>query len=310
VARIDPTLHDRRSARDWLDENLRDPFARALVQALFRLTSYANAPERQGAGSNLRQLQHALRGSVLYSDDGWQSLVAAVRAIAQGGGAAIHTGTRVEAIDPAPQGHVVRLADGTRITAANVVIAAEPATARALLGGAPGIDSWLGELDPVHAACLDIGLRALPRPRATFALGIDRPLYFSVHSAAARLAPAGSAAVIHTLMYLSPGAVQDPRAVERELEARPDLMQPGWRAELVARTFLPRMVVTHGMASAARGGERGRPAVAIPGCDGLFAVGDWLGETGQLADASVASARVAAQRIIERKEIATARAAA
>ena len=65
-----------------------------------------------------------------------------------------------------------------------------------------------------------------------FALGIDRPLYLSVHSAYATLGPQGTA-VIHVAKYLGSSA-GDARANERELEALMDLIQPGWR-ELVVR---------------------------------------------------------------------------
>ena len=41
--------------------------------------------------------------------------------------------------------------------------------------------------------CLDVALSSLPDKDALFALGVDRPLYFSVHSAYAKLAPNGGA---------------------------------------------------------------------------------------------------------------------
>ncbi len=45
------------------------------------------------------------------------------------------------------------------------------------------------EAKPVRMACLDIALSSLPDKDALFALGVDRTLYFSVHSAYAKLAP-------------------------------------------------------------------------------------------------------------------------
>ena len=65
------------------------------------------------------------------------------------------------------------------------------------------------------AACLDVALSHLPRPDATFALGIDAPLYLSVHSATARLAPAG-AALVSTMKYLSPDEPADSARDERQ----------------------------------------------------------------------------------------------
>jgi hypothetical protein len=107
-----------------------------------------------------------------------------------------------------------------------------------------------------------VGLARLPSPRATFALGIDRPLYLSVHSASADLAPAGGA-MIHVLKYLPTGG-GDAKADERELEGLLDLIQPGWREAVVEHRFLPSMMVTNDLPTAAHGGLRGRPDVAVP----------------------------------------------
>ena len=49
--------------------------------------------------------------------------------------------------------------------------------------------------------CLDVALSSLPDKDVLFALGVDRPLYFSVHSAHAKLAPEGGA-LIHVSKYL------------------------------------------------------------------------------------------------------------
>jgi len=300
LPRLDPAAFEHCSVSDWLATSLHDPTARSLVQALFRLTSYANAPEVQSAGSNLRQLQAALADSVLYVDGGWRRLVDALCASAVASGAMLRVGQRVATIDAGAESYLVHLTDGSVLDAANVVLAVEPNVVRALLGTRPSLDAWLGELVPVHAASLDVGLASLPRPKATFALGIDRPLYFSVHTAAARLAPMPGNAVVHALMYLPAEQPLAAAAVEAELEGLIDLVQPGWRAKVVARSFLPRMTVTHGMPSAARGGVSGRPSVALPHCEGIFAVGDWVGDSGMLADASIASARTAAEAVIAR----------
>src|SRR6185436_14328541 len=149
-----------------------------------------------------------------------------------------------------------------------------------------------------HAACLDIGLSRLPRPKATFALGIDQPLYLSVHSAVARLAPA-EAAMIHVAKYLTTGDATDARAVERELEALLDLIQPGWRELVVQRRFLPHMTVAHLLPTAASGGNAGRPSAEVPGLANLFIAGDWVGAEGLLADASIASGKRAAELAID-----------
>src|SRR3954454_23024632 len=66
---------------------------------------------------------------------------------------------------------------GTRIPAETVILAVDPTTARELV---PNLE-WPAT-NAVTAACLDIALSKLPEPKNTFALGIDKPLYYSVHS--------------------------------------------------------------------------------------------------------------------------------
>jgi hypothetical protein len=114
-----------------------------------------------------------------------------------------------------------------------------------------------------------------------------------VHSAAARLAPAGQA-VIQLAKYLPPSQPADAAGDERELETLLDLVQPTWRGHLVQRRFLPRMAAAAASADAERGGLRGRPAVTASGVRGVYLAGDWVGGEGWLADASLASARAAA----------------
>ncbi|MDX2169029.1 MAG: hypothetical protein SF182_18320, partial [Deltaproteobacteria bacterium] len=200
----------------------------------------------------------------------------------------------------------VRLATGDVLDADAVVIATPPDGAAALLDGAAGatVRRWAAESVPVEAACLDVGLRSLPRPRSTFALGIDRPLYLSVHSAVARLAPQGGA-MIHVLKYQATGS-HDAKADERELEGLLDLIQPGWRAQLVERRFLPRMVAASALPTAAQGGLAGRPGPQVPGADGVYVAGDWVGDEALLADASLASARRVARLIAARVRQAAA----
>jgi len=142
-------------------------------------------------------------------------------------------------------------------------------------------------------ATLDVALRSLPKPRHTVAFGVDVPLYFSVHSALARLAPEGGA-VIHATKYLRPDETAD-RDTERELEDLMTLMQPGWRDQLEFKQFLPNLVVTHAEATAAIGGVAGRPSSRLDAFDNVAMAGDWVGPRGQLSDACAASATEAVE---------------
>ena len=212
------------------------------------------------------------------------------------------------AIEAGAQVRGVVLADGRRLPAQAVAIASDPHVARELLGPVlpRAAEPWPA-LTPLRVATLDLALRRLPRPRATFALGVDRPLYLSVHSATARLAPEG-AALLHVMKYHDPDATSDitaDRVADRvslpdrlELERLLDRVQPGWRYELVDHRFVPRLTVAHSRLDAQSGGYAGRPGVTVPGIAGLALVGDWVGHTGQLADAVLESAAEAARAII------------
>lgn len=307
--RIDPLRLDRVPVSAWIEANVRHPDVRRLVAALVRVATYSHDPERLSAGTAIAQVQAALSSGVLYLDGGWQTLVDGLRAAAAAAGVRILTSARAAAVQREGTRWRVRLADGTAIEAAAAVLATGPDAAAALLDGGARttVGRWAEATLPVRAACLDLALSCLPQARATFALGIDRPLYLSVHSAVAALAPPGNA-VIHVAKYLGRTA-SDPRTDERELEALMDLMQPGWRDVVLQRRFLPDMLVANALPAAASGGTAGRPGPAVPGADDLYVVGDWVGADGLLADASLASAKHAAGLILQRNARA-ARAAA
>jgi phytoene dehydrogenase-like protein len=184
------------------------------------------------------------------------------------------------------------------IGTSTVLIASNPMIAVGLVEDAEqtSLRRWADRAIPVRAACLDVALSRLPKERATFALGIDRPLYLSVHSAAARLAPEGCA-LIQTAKYLPPDDQDSTETIERELEELLDLVQPGWREVIVYRRFLPDMIVMNAMPLARDDGTRGRPGPEVADVPGLYVVGDWVGDEGLLVDASLASARKAADLI-------------
>jgi hypothetical protein len=102
-----------------------------------------------------------------------------------------------------------------------------------------------------------------------------------VHSAVAKLAPAGGA-VIHICKYLA--GASDASSDRRELEAFADLAIPGWRDRAEVVRFLPGMIVTPAAFS-----PQGRPAVDELGIPGVALAGDWVGAHGMLADAAVAT---------------------
>lgn len=285
--------------REWLNTEFRQPEARAFIEALARTATYTNAPEYQSVGEFLAQLQIYARSNVLYMDGGWQTLVEGLRRAAVGQSVEIVTGGSVESVHYDGMRHVVKLTSGAVHTADTVIVATDPSTASKLIEGGqnPTLREWAASAVPVRAACLNLGLRRLPQPDNTLGIGLDTPLYMSVHSAYAKLAPDGQA-MIHLLKYLHPDGTTTPEQDERELEGLLDLMQPGWRKEVVARSYLPRMVVSNALTVAARGGLKGRPGPQVPGIPNLYVVGDWVGGQGSLLDAGLVSARTASQMVL------------
>ncbi len=291
VGWIDTAALDRITVNAWLGRALQSAETRALVAAFLRVSTYGGDMDRMSAGAAVAQLQVAYKHNVLYLDGGWRTLVYGLRRVAEAAGATIRSGAKVVSVDT--MDHVVNgvtLADGTRIAARTVILAASPGAASALLPASAPLAALARDLVPVRASCLDVALTSLPARRSLFALGIDRPLYASVHSASAKLAPDGGA-VIHLLHY---APSDDARADEAELTGLLDHLQPGWREVLVTQRFLPSMVAHNALPTAAMGGLAGRPGPEAAGVEGVYLVGDWVGPRGMLADAVFASAGVAA----------------
>jgi phytoene dehydrogenase-like protein len=122
----------------------------------------------------------------------------------------------------------------------------------------------------------------LPEGAALFVLGTNRPLYFSVHSESAKIAPQGQA-VVHLGKYLGghPARAAEDRA---ELEAFADLAMPGWRDRVVVERYLPDMTVAHSAPWVFA------PRPKVDEIAGVFLAGDWVGSQAMLADCSFASA--------------------
>ncbi len=281
------------SVAAWLAAESQQPSAREYVEALVRLSTYANAPETIDVTDAARQLAGASSG-VLYLDGGWVTLVEGLRRAVEAAGGVVETGTRVEAVDQEGHGRVVRLAGGRTIHSRAVILAASPAIASQVLSESAALARIAAASVPARAACLDVSVSKMPSPRRTFAVGIDVPLYYSVHTKVARLAPNGQ----HTLSvakYLQPSDPHDPAGTLAELEAGLDLLQPGWRELEVGRQFLPEMTVTTSLPRAVDGGLPGRPGPEVEDAPGVFVAGDWVGNHGWLADSVLGSARHAAQ---------------
>lgn len=283
-----------RTVAAWL-RGLRHQEARDMIKTLIRVSSYSNAPDIQSAEMAADQLQRAVKGGVLYVHGGWQTIVDALRSAAENAGVRVITSARVDHVRFTDRVHGVALADGSAHDAEAVVLAVGPKEAAAMVPQNSVLRRAAAESIPVRAATLDVGLSKLPDPTRTFALGMHQPYYYSVHSHWARLAPADGV-VLHVAKYLEPGGA----ATADELEAFLDVLQPGWRSHVETQRFLPELTVNSALVTAAQGGFAGRPSVTSLAIDGLYLAGDWIGNTGFLADASLSSARTAANALLQR----------
>jgi phytoene dehydrogenase-like protein len=286
------------SVQEWIDRNIHDADAVAMMKAIIRLTTYANDPDIQSVGSALRQIHLYTLGGVMYLDGGWQTTVDGLVTAATNAKARIVRGKKATNVQRSNSGWQVTLSDHSQISAKMLVIAAGPRDAYALFhdGERPEVLSKaVKEAKPVHLACLDVALSSLPQKDVLFALGIDSPLYYSVHSASAKLAPENGA-LIHVAKYLGASIQSKPKEDGKELEELLDLLQPGWRQVVVKKRPLPNMVLSNALVTAANGGLSGRPDPKIE--DSLYIVGDWVGSEGLLSSTSFASAKQVAQLIL------------
>lgn len=277
----------------WLSANTHHKRVREVIEALVRLSTYANSPDEMSAGAAIRQLSLALRG-VVYLDHGWQTIVDAIYGLSKDA-LEVRLRTAVESINPDENGVDVHV-NGRVERFDAVALAIPPTSVGVLLPKSSTLDR-LKNIGPCTVACLDVCLSQLPEQDNTFALGIDEPLYYSVHSSAARLAD-GDQAVIHAAIYLAPGE-SGTEQHERRLLGLLDSVQPGWGQFVVSKRFLPNMVASYGTARAADVGSNGLADVAADGAyPNVFFCGDWVGTSHLLADAAVDSARKAAAAIL------------
>ncbi len=257
----------------WLQRNVATEPARMLMAALFRLSTYSNEPERQSVRAVMQQLRMGASG-VMYVDGGWQSLISSLEQLARA------EGVEITEASPIRGDEFRRMLDRRE----PVILAMPPEQASTL--AAEVSSRPFPAVAPICAACLDLVLDEFPENAYSFGLGIDKPLYLSVHSQWAKFTGPGSSpgtAVVHVAKYLGGGPL-NARDVRIELENFASLLLPGWRDRLRYARFLPQMHVAHMPVTA--GAE---PDVDALGIDGVLIAGDWVGSGALLADAAVAS---------------------
>ena len=288
LGRIRTTDLGHTTVADWIDAAAKDPVARLMLHSLVRLTTFVNAPDEFSAKTAIEQVRSGLTDGVLYLHGGWQSLVDSLTALASEAGVSIRRKVKVERLERSEGGVRIETADD-QIRGATAVIAGGGASTAARITGDPALDAFAARSRQQYGAVLDVGLGEEWGDHPGFVLGLDQPIYMSVHSNTARVHRRGTSLVsVHK--YLAGEAGEDDR---RELEAVLDLVRPGWRAAADHVAFSRQLVPMTHIPTAAEGGLEGRPDIqtAIPG---VFVAGDWVGPKGLLADASIVSSHRAA----------------
>jgi phytoene dehydrogenase-like protein len=276
-----------RSAEEWADSLGRSRDVSDLARMFIRVSTYVADLAHLPADLAISQLRMGLFRGVSYLDGGWASLVEGLTVAASAAGATIRAHQPATGISAVPGGWEVALAGGEVLPASAVVIAAGgPSTARQLLPIDPG---WPDLGPPVTAACLDLGLQG-HRPALVF--GVDEPVYLSRHCPPGDLAPSGGS-LVHVMRYGARQAGLDRAELHRY--ARLAGITDG---QIVEQRFLADMVVTHLLPSIEQG-LSGRPGVTSSGAEGVYLAGDWVGPTGWLTDAAMASGRRAGELAAE-----------
>ncbi|MBV9580012.1 MAG: NAD(P)/FAD-dependent oxidoreductase, partial [Chloroflexi bacterium] len=288
------------SVADWIASVTRRPMIRRLLTSSANVSLYTTALDLASADVLVARLQQSFRHPIHYVEGGWQHLVDALRGAATSAGVEIQTSASVEAVE-VDKGSAsgVRLHDGRHVAATSVVLAGTPEDARRLVPAAtaPHLHSALADCVPVHVACLDLALSRLPAPQHPVVFDLEQPLFMTVQSEFARLAPEAGA-VLHAVMQLDPRRPAQPLEARARLEAFVDDVQPGWQALAVERRFLPHLLAVGSLPLATSHGLQGRLPHHSPDVDNLYFAGDWVGPRGYLIDAGLASARESAQQIL------------
>jgi phytoene dehydrogenase-like protein len=294
----DPALANL-SVEQWLDRELDDPELRRVLIALIGIGTYCRRPDRLSADAAREQLRVAVHG-VLYLDGGWGQLATALEDLARREKVELALGAGVDAIERRGDRWHVQSAAGEH-QAAQLLLALPPAPAGKLMREA-GIEPSWAEPEPLHAACLDIGLLG-PWTEPDVVLDLGKPIYMSVQSNYGDRAPSGCS-LVSTLWYRRP---EDDALSTDQIRAELEAMVDRWIPDRVARTlehqYLPNMMVIGDLPRPEHGGLAGRTSIEPEPAraPGLWLAGDWVGDRGLLGDAALASASAVARSILGRR---------
>ncbi|NDI34913.1 phytoene desaturase family protein [Chengkuizengella sediminis] len=285
------------SLYDWVEAHLKEEKVKKLFYMLCRLSSYCNDPKRSSAGIIIEQVKLGLTG-VRYLDGGWQTLVDQLKQQALSYGVTIKENHHItELLGASPDITLIDSLDET-FTTKHVISTSTPANTLSMVKSeklSSTLKLYRDLCIPVKGSFWDIVLKKTTNLNVKFALGLDEPLYYSNQSAVANLATEPNLHVIHLGKYLPTDEKLDPKKNHNQLKKFLDKIEPDWEEEVVFQRYLPSLTVYNALPST------NMPSInsEIPEIPGLYVAGDWVTTKGLLVDASITSAKSAADAIIE-----------
>jgi phytoene dehydrogenase-like protein len=296
LRKIEAASIKQMTLREWAENEIKDPMVRHVFYALCRTSTYCIDPDQQVASAVIKQVQLGMKG-VLYIDGGWQTIVDKLRIKAEENGVDILTNKTVSSLD-CKEMQRIHFTDGEKLEVPYVIVTAGPEQTVKLVKGAEHtlLQKWKEQAQPVYAACLDVALNKLPNPNHNFAIAVDQHILFSNHSRASKLSNNGSA-VLQLIKYLGTEKNSNAKIDKQELEKIMDLMQAGWRENVIAKQFLPQMTVVQDTISI---DDKHYFGPSVPELPGFYIAGDGTGHGEMLVDAAFASSKRAAHAIIEK----------
>jgi phytoene dehydrogenase-like protein len=296
LRKIEAASIKQMTLREWAENEIKDPMVRHVFYALCRTSTYCIDPDQQVASAVIKQVQLGMKG-VLYIDGGWQTIVDKLRIKAEENGVDILTNKTVSSLD-CKEMQRIHFTDGEKLEVPYVIVTAGPEQTVKLVKGAEHtlLQKWKEQAQPVYAACLDVALNKLPDPNHNFAIAVDQHILFSNHSRASKLSNNGSV-VLQLIKYLGTEKNSNAKIDKQELEKIMDLMQAGWRENVIAKQFLPQMTVVQDTISI---DDKHYFGPSVPELPGFYIAGDGTGHGEMLVDAAFASSKRAAHAIIEK----------
>jgi len=297
IMTVDPDNLAEQTFQQWVTQVADSERCKQLLHVLGRLSTYCNAPETASAKVMVSSMKQAMKG-VLYLDGGWQTIIDQLHSKAVSSGVRIQTRTPVKQIVPLEQDHFkLILPDDEDIHAKYVICTTGPQELAKMLDDNVPLEQkrFLGEITAVRGATLDLALTQLPAPGNLFAMGLTDPLYYSVHSAYARLSDDPKSVVLHVFKYHHSADEVDEKRIKDELERFLDQLQPGWQQYVITKRFIPNITVNQRLPQI---GEEQKLQRFNTEISGLYIAGDWASPHAILSDGAVSSGKQAAEEVI------------